>query len=477
MGKRGNEHGQIRKEDLDAELEKSSSAPKGPFEKAPEDVLKRRRIVRGARKFGVKKTPASTGAASTGIFSGVSLKASPAATGASNPFGGFTFGSSANSKSTSSSALSTSPTTKPTSGGGKTLGGFSFGSSNASATATSPATTQKPAFPTFAMSTASQKSSVTTETSKTVKAANKTGKMTADEQQLVKCAQGFVEHIKVLSQFDKVGCQGFVSTFCALAKHVETVAERATVASVAKATAGATPASSNWDSSRPLFAKKPLISPTAGSASKTDFKPSTSLFGSTAVLPAAASTGLFSFNPTKTEAAAAPVPAFSFSTAQSPAVKAAAEKAAASATGTNDSKPENNNDNDADGGDNEDAAVLEAANSDYEVLYKTRSKVLHVRKSIYYKGLLKVEKHKETGKYRLVVRDETVGKVKMNTAITKGMPLEKAIVPASKKKKATPIVLIKAIFDETTKDEPEDFKIITSQQEHENLYNELKKLV
>jgi hypothetical protein len=50
MGKRGNEHGQVRKEDLDAALEKSSNVPKGPFEKAPDDVLKQRRIVRSARK-------------------------------------------------------------------------------------------------------------------------------------------------------------------------------------------------------------------------------------------------------------------------------------------------------------------------------------------------------------------------------------------------------------------------------------------
>ena len=448
-------------------------------------------------RFGVTKTTASSGAAGSGIFSGVSLKTSSASSGGSNPFGGFTFGSSTNSKSTSTSTPDASKTTKPA------PGGFSFGSS--SAPAPSPATNEKPsfsfgsssgpapaptkgkaAFPAFAMPVVPLKPTDTAETSQSLTVGKKTGKTTADEEKLVQCAKGFVEHIKVLSQFDIVGSQGFVSTFCALAKHAESAAEKATgtkaaatKATASKATAGATTTTnSTWDSSRPLFSSKPLISPTAGSPSKSDTKPSTPLFGgSTAAPPAAATTGLFSFNPTKTGAAASPVPAFSFSTAQSPAVKAAAEKAAAAAVSASDKKPEKDDDGDAGGEDDEADAVLEAANSDYEVLYKTRTKILHVRKNMYIKGLLKLEKHKETGKNRLVVRDETVGRVKMNTAITKGMPVEKAIVPATKKKKATPIVLIKAIFDENTKDEPEDFKIITSQQEHENLYNELQKLV
>ena len=50
MGKRGNALGQLRKEELDAVLEQSSEAPKGPFEKASADVMKKRRIVRSARK-------------------------------------------------------------------------------------------------------------------------------------------------------------------------------------------------------------------------------------------------------------------------------------------------------------------------------------------------------------------------------------------------------------------------------------------
>ncbi len=90
--------------------------------------------------------------------------------------------------------------------------------------------------------------------------------------------------------------------------------------------------------------------------------------------------------------------------------------------------------------------------------------------------MLKLEKNRENGKNRLVVRDAVSGRVKMNSAISKGMPLSKGVVPATKKKGPTPIVLIKAAFDENS-EEPEDFKIITSAEEHENLYNELKKLV
>jgi len=49
MGKRGNEFSQVRKEELDAVMEKSSEAPKGPFGKASSEVLKNRRIVRAKR--------------------------------------------------------------------------------------------------------------------------------------------------------------------------------------------------------------------------------------------------------------------------------------------------------------------------------------------------------------------------------------------------------------------------------------------
>lgn len=378
-------------------------------------------------RFSAKK-PSETSAgtpAGNSIFSSVSLQA-PAATpsggsGSGNPFGGFTFGTPALSASSAA----------------------------------------KPAFPAFAMPAASTKAVVPKPSTN----GNNTGGMTENDEKLIQCAKGFLKHMKNLNKADVVCYQRFITTFSALSDAVE-----ATITAAGKTKSGT--ATNNWDSSRPLFGGgKPLISPSAGSANASATTTTASLFGASTASPAVA-TGGFSFNPTKTGAGAAPVPAFSFSTAQSPAVKAAAETAAAKAASA--TKPEStgddtNKEEDGDG-------VLEAANDDYEVLYKTKTKILRVSKNLYIKGILKLEKHKESGKNRMVVRDSAVGRVKMNTAISKGMPLSKSIVPATKKKGPTPIVIIKAVFDEDSKD-PEDFKIIVSNDEQENLYNELKKLV
>jgi len=420
MGKRGNEHGQVRKEDLDAELAKSSEAPKGPFDKASDGVLKRRRMVRVAKKFGVKEhaTP-SAAAPGNSTISSVVPKAPAAASGGANPFGGFTFGS--------SSAPAASSTTKS-------------------------------AFPAFAMPALSTKPVATTDTQKPSTTGSKTGGTTENDQKLIECAQGFLKHMRSLSKVDMFGYQRFITTFRALSKECE--------ATVAKTTTATSTSTNSWDSSRPLFAAKPLISPTAGSATASATKTNSSLFGASAP---AAPTGGFSFSLNKPGASAAPVPAFGFSTTPTPAVKAAAE--AASATKPESAGDDTNKEEDGEG-------ELEAANDDYEVLHKCQKiKILHVRKNRYIRGGLKLEKHKGSGKNRLVVRDGAVGKVKMNTAIPKGMPLSKSIAPATPKNGPTPIILIKAIFDETTKDNPEDFKIITLQADHDKLFNELQKLV
>ena len=49
MGKRGNEHAQVSKEDYEASLASSSDVPKGPFAKASADVIKGRRILKTRR--------------------------------------------------------------------------------------------------------------------------------------------------------------------------------------------------------------------------------------------------------------------------------------------------------------------------------------------------------------------------------------------------------------------------------------------
>lgn len=268
--------------------------------------------------------------------------------------------------------------------------------------------------------------------------------------------------MKGLAKVDMATYQQFLKSMSALSDSVKTTKE---VITKSKATSSST--GSSWDSSRPLFGgSKPLTSPTAGSAPAP--APTTNLFGASSPSPAPAAGG-FSFNPTKTGASAAPVPAFSFSTTQSAAVKEAAKTAAAQTA----TKPEGATDDEKK---EEENGELEAANDDYEVLYKTKTKILHVAKNIYIKGVLKLEKNKENGKNRLVVRDAVSGRVKMNSAISRGMPLSKGMVPATKKKGPTPIVMIKAAFDENSK-EPEDFKIITAPEEQENLYNKLKALV
>ena len=415
------------------------------------------------QRSAVKRTPGGSSAApaSNSVFSSISLKnpsASPPGGGSGNPFGGFAFGSSA-------------PSAAPA--------------------ASSPATAKTPAFPSFAMPAASAKPVATTTkpTTTSTATAKKTGNYTENEKEIVKCAQGFVKHMDNAKVFDLVATQRFLTTFGKLV-------QKEAGTSTSKKTTPSSGTTTNWDSSRPLFGgSKTLISPTAGGASdkpaaaptpafkfgaSASDKPAAApafSFGASASSPTPA-TGGFSFNPTKTGAASAQVPAFSFSTTPSAAVKAAAETAAKETASA--SKPkEGDTGDDAEKNEEDGDGVLEAADDDYQVFFKTKTKILHVRESRYIKGVLKLEQHKESKKNRLVVRDSAVGRVKMNTAVTKGMPVSKTIVPATKKKGPTPIVLITAVFDESTKDTvgPEAFKIITSTEDHEKLYDELMKLV
>ena len=379
--------------------------------------------------MGKKPSATSTGTpADNSVFSSVSLTAPAASTpvgggGGANPFGGFTFG-----------------------------------------TPAPPVSATKPAFPAFAMPSALSTEPVVPKPS--TSGILSTG---GNDEKLLQCAKGFLKNMTNLNKVDVVCYQRFTTTFLALSNAVEATT---TAAGKMKTTTG----TKNWDSSRPLFGGgKPLISPSAGSAAATlATTTNPPLFGASTAASPAAATGGFSFNPTKTGAVAAtPVPAFSFSTTQSPAVKAAAESAAAKAASA--AKPAESAGDDANK-EEDGNGVLEAANDDYEVLYKTKTKILRVSKNIYIKGMLKLEKHKASGKNRLVVRDSAVGRVKMNTAISKGMPLSKSIVPATKKKGPTPIVIIKAVFDEDSGN-PEDFKIIVANDEQEMLYSELQKLV
>merc|ERR1711865_680042 len=109
---------------------------------------------------------------------------------------------------------------------------------------------------------------------------------------------------------------------------------------------------------------------------------------------------------------------------------------------------EDSNDNN-----NEENTVLEASDEDYKVICHCPSKVLQVSSNTYLaRGNLKLEQNKENKKYRVVVRDKTVGRVLFNVAINHGMALKKDVaVPSDTKKnpKAAYIININAVFKGT----------------------------
>lgn len=430
MGKRGNENAQVTKEDYEASQRTSSpDAPKGPFAKASADVMKGRRIVRG-RKSAIRESSTPSAAPGNSVFSGVELAApggsATAPGGGSNPFGGFSFGSSA-------------------------------------ASTTVPAASKPTAYPSFAMPAAA---STKPPTGTATAAISKHSEATEEDKERIKCAQKFLEHVTKFGSYDTVAGRRFACTFAALGK------SKSSTTVAAKPPPKAT--TTNWEfggKSSVALSASPPAAPLFGAASA----PSTGGFSfktTNNVSASPAGSGGFSFNPTNTLVSAAPVPAFSFSTTPTPAVKAAAEAAATetSAKAETGAGEGENKDDDADG-------VHEAADNPFKVLYKTDTKILRVEAQKYVaKGVLKLEEHKKTKKNRLVVRDKAVGRVQMNVAITKGMPISKNIVAGAKNKKPTPIVLINAVFDEESGG-PELFKIITKMEDHEKLFDELSKIV
>jgi len=133
---------------------------------------------------------------------------------------------------------------------------------------------------------------------------------------------------------------------------------------------------------------------------------------------------------------------------------------------------------DSNSNNNEENTVLEASDEDYKVIFHCPSKVLQVSSNKYLaRGNLKLEQNKGNKKYRVVVRDKTVGRVLFNIAVTHGMALKKDVaVPSDTKKnpKAAYIININAVFKGT---KPEPFKIVTTIDDQKVLYNELQKIV
>jgi hypothetical protein len=272
-----------------------------------------------------------------------------------------------------------------------------------------------------------------------------------------------------VNQLDLVAMGRFISTYGAISDDGNINNNN----KITTSSATTTTETKTWDTNRPLFPTNP-----SKLVSTTKISPAAPLFGGAgkAVVPSFSPTapspaaGGFSFSLPKTTAAASPVvPAFSFSTVPTSEVKAAA----AATTATSPAKGEDGND------DNEETTVLEAADDDYKNIVQCNTKVLQVKANQYIaRGKLKLEQHKESKKYRLVVRDKTVGRVQFNTAINQGMPLIKETVSPNPKKagsKPTHVVVITAVL--TLGDKPELFKIITTMEDQESLYNALNKIV
>mmetsp|Transcript_40193 Transcript_40193/g.40734 ORF Transcript_40193/g.40734 Transcript_40193/m.40734 type:complete len:421 (+) Transcript_40193:29-1291(+) len=419
MGKRSNDLGQLKKEDYEAALAETSNAPKGPFEKASGEVMDRRRIVRARRKSpAVNRSSSASNPAPANIFSGVSLKTDSGA-----------------------------------------FGGSSFGNTTSSTTIF-PAPTLPSSYPSFAMPATTSTIPKPSPTTMTTKNNYKSTVITVADKEKIKCAESFRKHMISVGILDVVAMDRFISTYNAIRSEEDNKMAASSSASTME----------TWNPSRPLFPTNPSTL-----RSTTPMTPTASpLFGVKSVVPsptAAGKIGEFSFSlPTATAAAPAPVPSFSFSTKPVAEVKAAT----ATTTSSNLSKVEDSNNNN-----NEENTVLEASDDEYNVICQCPSKVLQVSSNTYLaRGNLKLEQNKENKKYRVVVRDKTVGRVLFNVAINYGMALKKdMVVPSSDTKKNLKpayIIHINAVFKGTR---PEPFKIVTTIDDQKVLYNELNKIV
>ena len=164
--------------------------------------------------------------------------------------------------------------------------------------------------------------------------------------------------------------------------------------------------------------------------------PSVKPFSFTAAAPSAASppaaaapASMFSFT-SKQQASAEPAapPALSFSfggaATSSTAKSASLFSAPSSTSASNDDDPTSNPD------DGKIEKIEQEANTQETVLLEVRAKHLKLEKKGGWKkfgaGVLRVYKHNETSKHRVVIRNE-IGKVQFNVGISKGMKFDKVI--------------------------------------------------
>mmetsp|Transcript_146 Transcript_146/g.295 ORF Transcript_146/g.295 Transcript_146/m.295 type:complete len:482 (-) Transcript_146:208-1653(-) len=116
-------------------------------------------------------------------------------------------------------------------------------------------------------------------------------------------------------------------------------------------------------------------------------------------------------------------PTFSFESIPPPSSSAAST----TASSNNDDDPTTNPDDGK-------VSVQQEENKDEDILMEIRAKHLKCVDGKWKKfgaGVLRLYRHKETSKHRMVLRNE-IGKVQLNLAVSKGMPLDKHLKKGSK---------------------------------------------
>lgn len=166
-------------------------------------------------------------------------------------------------------------------------------------------------------------------------------------------------------------------------------------------------------------------------------------FGGTAPAPAAAAAKPFSFTAKQPEGAApAPPPSlsFSFGGASKPSASLFPPSSGAppAAAASNDNNGNNDDDPTSNPDDGKIDKIEQEENTEETVLHEVRAKHVKMENGAWKKygtGVLRVYKHNQTMKHRMVIRNE-IGKVQFNVAIYDGMKFDK-VIKDTKKGKST----------------------------------------
>ena len=166
-------------------------------------------------------------------------------------------------------------------------------------------------------------------------------------------------------------------------------------------------------------------------------------FGGTAPAPAAAAAKPFSFTAKQPEGATpAPPPSLSFSFGGASKPSASLFPPSSGAPPAVAASNDNNGNNDDDPTSNPDDGKIykieQEENTEETVLHEVRAKHVKMENGAWKKygtGVLRVYKHNQTMKHRMVIRNE-IGKVQFNVAIYDGMKFDK-VIKDTKKGKST----------------------------------------